>query len=70
MERDEAGEFSQPLSAEVPIDWPARHFLSQVLAAEHTGSWLWAVELTLAEYLALRHIEAWADRTLARLDRL
>ena len=35
MERDEAGGFSQPLIAEVPIDWPAQHFLSHVLAAEH-----------------------------------
>lgn len=55
--------------AAVPIRWSSQHRASQAVAAMRTGTWVWAVDVALAEYLALAEIERWADRTLVRLDR-
>jgi len=55
--------------AEVPIDWSPQHIVAQAFAAERTGSWLWAVDVALAEYRALTDVDRWASRHLVRLDR-
>lgn len=53
---------------EVPIRWSQQSLLSQVMAVVGTGTWLWAVDLAMAEYAALIDIERWADRHLIRID--
>lgn len=54
--------------AEVPIDWSPQPIPSQAPAAARTGTWMWAVDVALAEYRALREIERWAERSLVRMD--
>jgi hypothetical protein len=55
--------------ATVPIHWSPEDLSAQVQAAYSVGSWMWAVDVALAEYVAHADIERWAGRNLARLDR-
>lgn len=55
--------------AEAPIRWSPEHLAAQALVAYRVGSWMWAVDVALSEYLAHAQIERWADRHLARIDR-
>lgn len=55
--------------ARAPIRWTQQSIPSQLLAANQTGTWMWAVDVALAQYLALADIERWAGRNLARIDR-
>jgi hypothetical protein len=55
--------------AETPIRWSTEHLAAQALAAYRVGSWMWAVDVALSEYLAHAEIERWAHRHLARIDR-
>jgi hypothetical protein len=55
--------------AETPIRWSPEHLAAQALVAYRVGSWMWAVDVALSEYLAHAEIERWADRHLARIDR-
>lgn len=55
--------------AETPIWWSPEHLAAQALVAYRVGSWMWAVDVALSEYLAHAEIERWAHRHLARIDR-
>jgi Protein of unknown function (DUF2726) len=55
---------SEPIYvAEAPIDWSPQPILTQAPAAERIGTWMWAVDVALAEYRAFVRL---SDGPIAR----